>query len=227
MRTPFIYFIILTLFSLPLRAEENVIHQYKKDIIKLNKDIGTYYFVSDSLFNTIEDAEQTRVGSVQDFLINSRGEVEKIVSELNQLDLGVTQLNLDYADLQKGKKSYQLAFKAGEMEEQLAVFLANIETAAGAETDELISARRLKDREIVLPNGEAIGSVAEVITDKETQKIVGVLMENIGTRPDYERFALPYPQGLKIYNTGFSNNLRLSEEFVGVIQDFTAEGIPN
>lgn len=208
----------------PAQGADMAIDDYKNEVISLNRDIGTYYFIGDYILENIEDTENQKIGTVQDFLINNQGEVELLVSQLNDLSLGETILNLSYDDIGKNQNSFQVAHKAAEMEERLAFYLANIEVAAG--TEGLVSARRLHGREILLPSGESIGEVERVITDKETQKIVGVLIKDLNTRPEYERFALPYPIGLSIKNTGLSNDLELAEDYVEVIQQFTAEGIP-
>ncbi|MCB9964134.1 MAG: hypothetical protein H6855_06160 [Rhodospirillales bacterium] len=220
-------FALLLLTAIPAYAVENDINTYKQQVIHLNRDIGTYYYIGDYISREIEDNAHQKVGSVQDFLINDRGEVKKIVGELNTQAGEKLTLDLDYADLGNNPSSYQLAYKASELEEKLASFLSNIETAAGDDSAELISARRLQGRTVTLPSGKAIGQVDQVITDKNTKEIVGVLMKDIATRPQYERFALPYPEGLKIKNTGFSNNLELGEDYAEVVQEFTAAGIPN
>ena len=220
------FIVMAFVYSSPARGAEIDIDDYKNEVISLNKDIGTYYFIGDYILENIEDNESQKIGTVQDFLINNQGEVELLVSQLNDLSLGETFLNLSYDDIGKSDNSFQVAHKAAEMEEKLAFYLANIEVAAGTQTEGLVSARRLHGREILLPTGESIGEVERVITDKNTQKVVGVLIKDLNTRPEYERFALPYPLGLSIKNTGFSNDLELAEEYVEVIQQFTAEGIP-
>lgn len=211
----------------PAFAADTQVEDYKKELISLNRDIGTYYFVKDHFSKTLTDQNDIVIGSVQDFLINNQGEVQTLIGELNDMDLGSAQLTLAFQDISQTQDSYALAMQAGNMEEELANFLANIETAAGEDTEPLISARRLHGRHILLPTGESIGVVEQVVTDKNSEKILGVLIEGIETRPDYERFVLPYPNGLSIKNTGFNNDLELAEEYVEVIQKFTAEGVPN
>jgi sporulation protein YlmC with PRC-barrel domain len=227
-RTGLLSLAALILFSAPVHAaEDRNVESYKKQIISLNKNIGTYYFISDTIMRPIQDSDHQQVGSVQDFLINHQGEVEKIVGELNNMANGKTILSLNFDDLSQSKDSFMLAYKAAEMEEQLASYLANLETAAGDDAEDLISARRLQGRRIVLPSGEAIGEVEQVITDRNTKTIVGVLMKDLNQRPAYERFALPYPNGLSVKNTGFESNLEIAGDYADIVQDFTAEGLPN
>lgn len=208
-------------------ATEKDVEHYKHELISLNQNIGTYYFIEDHLAKGLQDQNHTQIGSVQDFLINERGQVEQLIGELNDMNLGQTTLTLAYNDLEHSKNSYTLAMNAENMEEELAIFLSNIETAAGYDAADLISTRRLKGRQITLPTGEPIGIVENVITDKENYQVVGVLVKSLETRPEHERIALPYPNGLKIKNTGFSNNLQLAEEYVEIVQEFCAAGIPN
>ncbi len=208
-------------------AAENNVDSYKKELIALNQNIGTYYFVNDNLSKKLADENNLVIGSVQDFLINNQGEVQTLIGELNDMNLGMSHMNLAFNDVSQNQESYTLAMNAENMEEELAVFLANIETAAGEESETLVSARRLHGRHILLPTGESIGVVDEVVTDEKAEKVVGVLIEGLESRPDYERFVLPYPNGLSIKNSGFNNDLELAEEYVAVIENFTAEGIPN
>ncbi len=211
----------------PAHAANTDIESYTKELISLNKNIGTYYFIGDHIQENIADSDNQQIGTVQDFLINSRGEVEQLVGDLNTMAFGDQILNIAYEEIDRAESSYQVAYKAAEMEEHLATWLASIETASGEESEGLVSARRLHGREILLPTGESIGEVERVITDKETRKVVGVLIKDMLTRPEHERIALPYPNGLRIKNTGLSNDLELAEEYVEVVQQFTAEGIPD
>ena len=211
----------------PALAANPQADSYKKELIALNQNIGTYYFVKDHLSKDLTDENNIVVGSVQDFLINDQGAVQTLVGELNNMNLGMSHLNLAFNEVSLDQDSFSLAVQAQNMEEDLAIFLANIETAAGEDTAPLVSARRLHGRHILLPTGESIGVVEEVVTYKNSEKVVGVLIEGLETRPDYERFVLPYPNGLSIKNSGFNNDLELAEEYVEIIQRFTAEGIPN
>ncbi len=208
-------------------SETDNVESYKKELIALNKNIGTYYFAQDSLKKPIENLEHQQIGTVQDFLINNQGEVQTLIAELNAMDLNGTPLTLAYNDISQNSDAYQIALNAENMEAELAGFLANIEVAAGASAEDLVSTRRLHGRDIVLPNGESIGQVENVITNKNNDHVVGVLVKGFSTRPEYERIALPYPNGLKIKNTGFSNNLQLFEDYVEIIAQYSAEGIPH
>ena len=80
----------------PALAANPQADSYKKELIALNQNIGTYYFVKDHLSKDLTDENNIVVGSVQDFLINDQGAVQTLVGELNNMNLGMSHLNLAF-----------------------------------------------------------------------------------------------------------------------------------
>ena len=193
----------------------------------LNKNIGTYYFSEELLDQDIQNLENEVVGLVNDALIDKNGDVEEIVTSLKQGDDKII-MTLNYEDFKASSENLQIALSFDQAQDQLAAFLSNIETAAGPSSvaNRLVSVRRLEKRNVLLPDGSILGQVDKVVMNKTQDQVIGVLVKDISTRPQYERIALPYPMGLRLKNTGLSNDLELAEEYVETVLELTAEGIP-
>ena len=215
----------MTTFALADAADEMDSDAYQQRLISLNKNIDQYQSIENQLHQAIQSAEAENIGEIEDFLINENGDIEKVVTNFSDMGLGDQSLHIDIATITQSdmNNAYQLAEAEFNVEEQMASILSTIETAAGsndlsnAPDIDLISAHRLQGRNILTNDGENLGQVIDVITDQSAQKVVGVIIQNFDQGSN---IALPYPTGLRIKNTGLSNDLEIQDHFANMVKTY-------
>ena len=111
----------------------------------------------------IQSSKTRVVGRVQDVLLTPFGQVTALNVDLDRLRLGSIVLGLEDANIQASRDAYVFSsYDREQIENLFPQFLANIQTAAGEQTD-IISLNKLTGATLKTPNGDRIGKVKDVL----------------------------------------------------------------
>ncbi len=128
----------------------------------------------DVLSRTVIDRENKVVGEIDDVLINAQAQVSSIYTVFDRLKFtdGV-YLNYETLNVTNASNGYKIGLNADEVVSSYPEFLANIETASGAQSD-IVSAKSLLDRDVIGSKGIRIGKVTEILFDQSGAYVRGL-----------------------------------------------------
>ena len=156
--------LVTGLYSLPLKAQG--LNPYFETLAEYNRikpmQNPQWERSRDTLKSDILDRKNKTLGEVHDIVVTPNGTIQFLDAELDRIQLGEVALNYRKLNIGASERSYKLGYDDDQIKEVFADLLADIETAAGDDSD-MISIDKLVGSDVHSDDGRRIGKIEEVM----------------------------------------------------------------
>lgn len=179
----------------------------------------TYKRTYEVLNRKVQDRKNKVVGEVKDILISKYGPVEALNLDLNRLRLGTIVVDMQDVGITSMRDSYAFAnYDEAGIENIYPTLLANIQTAAGDDTD-IVSLKSLTGATVRTASGEAVGKVDDVLFSSTGNVAEALYVQMKYKTTHLDHIAIPF--GAADYSKLASNrDVILFDDQVKAMNDF-------